>query len=444
MTAYVDTFIDKNIIFTCEKFSENKDKILEVIENIYQFKVKRKPKFYVNYEKEFINDNEPYYSKENLKALEEINNKIMNFDVKGRGLQFPIEDKTFNYELGIKELNLNKTWKFDVIRSTNLIIHNNIDLIKSKNLSPYEKYLAVYLNVTNYVYKFANINQSILKASKLPFVLNGNKITCIAYSKLLNIYCNELGLNTINYNLLCDNNKLNGTIEEHVRNIIRLKDAKYGINGVYYADSTYDSVYKEEQNTTDRSFLYHAVPLSVKIDDEESAYLNKEKTLFDLVNLSEDKIKEEIRKNLLIDGVKSYNAIEKLLDKPLNNFEHLEKELIEGNDDDFNKMFKGLAIYKMVDENINRLKDLQLEINKTQNIDIKTFKKALNVVVKKMDTEYFPLQIAEGMSSNKITNKIIKYNLELAKGSVKIDPQLLNKLTFTDEKYLSGINKELN
>ncbi len=174
--------------------------------------------------------------------------KNENPNIKTLAIDLPI-DKTFSNE------ELNKITDKDMVRIiskdavtkfsvSDLIKLNNImDLmvseIKASNLSPYEKYIAVYNTIKswkNYKYYQNNkiIDFRIADQSRNPYlVLINDYIVCAGYSRLLNELLKRVGINSIECAVR--------TNELHDRNYVNLVDPKYDINGFYMCDVTADN-----------------------------------------------------------------------------------------------------------------------------------------------------------------------------------------------------------
>lgn len=114
----------------------------------------------------------------------------------------------------------------------------NNTLIDGKPLSPLEKYVYAYQIVTAFKYKESNKNHPE-DARQLTKILNsdGRNIVCAGYAQLLAELCQRIGIP-------CTTLVLNPTDASkfgHSSNMLYLIDEKYNINGLYFADPTYDS-----------------------------------------------------------------------------------------------------------------------------------------------------------------------------------------------------------
>lgn len=133
---------------------------------------------------------------------------------------------------------------------------NEIDRIKQMNLSPFERFLAVYQFVTSIAYKDDEINKFVPR--NVISALSSNEIICVGYSKLLKFMCDAVDVPCIRQMSLLKHKK-NRNNGYHESNVVHIKDDKYGIDGYYYADACWDNVYDAKEKNL--KYNYCAVPL---------------------------------------------------------------------------------------------------------------------------------------------------------------------------------------
>lgn len=139
--------------------------------------------------------------------------------------------------------------------------------INALDASPLEKYLIIYDFLTSKIY-----NESELSASKsrdIIAVLNGNNIVCVGYSRMLERLCEEAGIEC--YGQACEvRSKFDKDyLERHRNNIVRIKDEKYGIDGMFYADACWDAVRKGKEHK--KTYMYALLPFA---DVDKMRYAN--------------------------------------------------------------------------------------------------------------------------------------------------------------------------
>lgn len=134
-------------------------------------------------------------------------------------------------------------------------LDNLVSDIKNSNLSPLEKYMAVYDIVK--LYKPYKENKDDLDSSrKVKYILDNDYMVCVGYAKLLNALLERVGIESCGYSTKVYEVKENESVDlhgGHARQIVHITDPKYGIDGYYMADPTWDSNF--EQDTWDYALL---------------------------------------------------------------------------------------------------------------------------------------------------------------------------------------------
>ena len=140
-----------------------------------------------------------------------------------------------------------------------------LDLIMPAiNLSPFEKYLFAY-NVTKKFKKYNENEENKTSARDLYQIIDNKFMVCVGYSKLLGDLLDKLGIenyvDSVSVDIGLDDipnenkplpdfvyDEKKGTMKEletipagHFRRKIHLVDPKYGIDGYYFADPTWDN-----------------------------------------------------------------------------------------------------------------------------------------------------------------------------------------------------------
>lgn len=141
----------------------------------------------------------------------------------------------------------NKEITFKEYEDTIMAINNFVDSIKSFNFSPLETIMYVFDIVRDRIYKEVDENEDKMISRNLTSALLGDKIVCVGYAVIFRTLLNRLGI-TCDEVFLRQPGKKNG----HARNVIRVKDDKYNVDGVYYFDPTWNS----KRNQFDNKFMY--------------------------------------------------------------------------------------------------------------------------------------------------------------------------------------------
>ena len=198
----------------------------------------------IHNEREYLN---------NLKEIFKILNKhnkqyTIKINISNRRLlkESNLLSYTNNIDLIISNCNYDYTIKEYLEEESR--IDKLIEPIKNSNLSPFEKYLAIYNLVKQF--KKYNENSSNKKESRLlKYILDNEYIVCVGFSDLLTVLLDKVGIPVINAVIAIDDSYKSGftmdciptKLTAHQRNIVKIDDDKYNIHGIYIADATWDN-----------------------------------------------------------------------------------------------------------------------------------------------------------------------------------------------------------
>lgn len=129
-----------------------------------------------------------------------------------------------------------------------------IEMIKPAiNMSPFEKYLFAYNIVKKYKEYKENENEKD-QSRNLYSILDGEYMVCVGYATLLNDLLTKLGISSCHYSVGVDTgfdkvdkealvipDDIEVNREGHARVKVHIVDPKYGIDGIYFADPTWDN-----------------------------------------------------------------------------------------------------------------------------------------------------------------------------------------------------------
>jgi hypothetical protein len=200
-----------------------------------------------------------------------------------------------------------------MVNTFNLLVSE----IESHNFSPMENIMYVYDIVRDREYK-KSYDDDKTKSRSLFSVLLGDEIVCAGYTSLFNSLLTKLGIATNDFVLSGKNNNPEG----HVFSEIYVKDKKYGIDGVYYFDPTWDSKTSKDSNSHFQSFKFFALTRE-KIKSIYDKYFDYD----DFPYYSNNMVKDC---EILLD-TKSYENVDKNILKSINHMSHIvaNKTLIE-------------------------------------------------------------------------------------------------------------------
>lgn len=198
-------------------FSVLDNKVIDVYNKV----VDRLKELNCNLEKtriEIVPKHDYLYLPEEIKFLQDLKNK--HFEKTGSK-----EDLYFIGEMNFDSYN--KGFSLSEVINAN----NKVDTLveRIKNLSDFEKISYIYAYLTQKMYNGVDDRRN---STTLVGVLNSNKIICVGYVKLLTTVLQKAGLDCF---VCVENNN-------HETCFLKVKDEKYGIDGFYYFDPTWDSV----------------------------------------------------------------------------------------------------------------------------------------------------------------------------------------------------------
>lgn len=136
--------------------------------------------------------------------------------------------------------------------STYKILEEIVYNVKKYNFSPLENIMYIYDLVRDKVYNKESIGEDGCVSRDLSSSLLGNKIVCLGYARIFNALLEKLEIKSKEIYLY-------GEISGHARNEVYIKDDKYGVNGVYYFDATWDSKKCENDNSFLASYRFFAM-----------------------------------------------------------------------------------------------------------------------------------------------------------------------------------------
>lgn len=161
---------------------------------------------------------------------------------------------------------LDKSFGFRDVVNANRKIDSIVNKVKNatfqgENLSPFEKLMLIYEEVTDHIYK-EDESYYLLSSSHWIPVVNGDTIVCTGYASLIQ----EISKRVFSDKevLILDNDvdvfdkRTDEKIDAHASNIVLIKDKKYNINGMFYLDSCWDSI---EHKGEKKGYAYCCTPL---------------------------------------------------------------------------------------------------------------------------------------------------------------------------------------
>ena len=376
------------------------------------------------------------YSEEEILTL--ISEKLDILDKLNKNLiiKIPVEKRSI-----FKKIFKNKYNNLDLIIENDLYeypyqqyldeekkLDDMVEPIKKANLSPLEKYMAVYNLVKNFkAYKENNENLDVSRY--LRYILDNEYMVCVGYTKLLNVLLDKVGIDTKNIGICVDISYKKGfTVEEkpveyagHARTIVNLDDDKYNIHGIYMADPTWD-------NNLQNNYLNHALmPFDkMQISNILFKYNNNSDIILDIHNFQEfnDQVNFLLKRKLEQDA--NFNRDKPFKEKILSAYKYVTTSIIDSfkfdektktyyhelqncqTENDYINLLTEIGHYLVtrINQPIQDETILQASLTCTQvlnNLDentLNTLKKEQEISHKKREESYFPYILPEDNDFN--------------------------------------------
>lgn len=318
--------------------------------------------------KNIINDNSNFnisFSQQDIPRLEQVvkllkplnkNNKIIiNVSDKNK-----FNEVVFNNDIEYENIYINASsseLKLEDYLKNEKLLYLMIE--PAKNLSPFEKYIYAY-NITKLFKKYKD-SSKVEESRSLYEILNNEYIVCAGYSNLFGDLLDKLGIKNhyllqyvdTSYDQPYQERELFGerkvtTKEGHARRYCHIVDSKYGIDGFYLADPTWDSRIEKEYFTDVDYDFYNHLAFTDREATDSSRYLWVDvecaTELFDITSIQEfyDKINFLLKrtKRTLSNIIKELIMRLELLD--LNYINNLKKKYTFINDKVWPKDFTNL------------------------------------------------------------------------------------------------------
>ena len=188
----------------------------------------------------------------------------------------------------------------------------------TQNLTPFERYISAYNVVKQYKqYKENQIDKSASR--NLYAILENEYMVCVGYANMLEDLLNKSGIKNIHRNVGVDTSydrfNENETVvskhDSHAREYVYIKDPKYGIDGFYITDPTWDNDLKNdlynhllltaEEETNSRR--YNFINSSINNSSLELLNIKSLEEFYQKVNFYLDRNPKSTLKNILTDLV---------------------------------------------------------------------------------------------------------------------------------------------
>ena len=162
----------------------------------------------------------------------------------------------------LRIINDNYEYSFKEYTNEESILESLVYRIKKANLSPLEKFLAVYNIVKNFK-PYKENKENYEQSRRISSILYNDYIVCAGYANLLVCLLDMVGIEAnalpmrvdISYDKDLDENdseEIPTQMEDHLRVVVDINDSKYNIHGLYMSDPTWD-------NNLNEDYINHAL-----------------------------------------------------------------------------------------------------------------------------------------------------------------------------------------
>ena len=325
-----------------------------------------------------------------------------------------------------------KTLNLDDYKRFENIIYSFLKPIENKNYSPLEKFLYAY-NITKRFKKYKEVpkERDKMDSRNIYDILFNDYMVCAGYANMLQDLLTKLGISAIEKSVMVGVHEEERYYAGHARVFVNLIDEKYGINGIYTSDPTWDNDLIED-------YYNHSLMTTKEVNGENLKFEGFLKNPYSTTTID---------KNLLIESTtlkEFYKKINIIINKHINNYfkENNKKISAEKIKEDTNIFYKSIT-----KELLNFIKEIDIE---KYNELAEKYKEYLNIT--KYDNNYNEV-IKKGFSNiiEELGNYFIsKMNNKIDGKTIINAAMVLNKDIFnlTQEQeeelrtHLIDINKE--
>ena len=216
-------FINRYNIYSQNPY-ENIDTIIKVIED-------GKNKFEIDENKDIM-----VYDK--IKDIEkkETSNSIIQYNVSKKMIKLKHLEKEYN--LKIEYNNSYEKITADEFITMRATLDYYKSLIEDKNLSPLEKATFGYDIIKSFVYNEVKEDENKSISRNIHSIIESGNIVCVGYASFYAELMKEIGINGYEFGTIVP---IDGENIGHARVLLKIDDPKYGIDGTYAFDPTWDS-----------------------------------------------------------------------------------------------------------------------------------------------------------------------------------------------------------
>lgn len=193
------------------------------------------------------------YTSEEMEVLVDLNNRLL-----GLGMEQYI--RVNELTKCTTAADFRDAWSIKDVLDANTQIDHIVSFLQKANYSPFEKMLFIHAYVThNYEYN----DGSLEECRVLPGIVKNKKIVCSGYASFIKAIIDKLDDPDLKCDIVGCDLYARGIVKTyeggHCHNLIHIKDPKYGIDGSYVEDATWDA--KTSKTKTGRGFAHCLFPV---------------------------------------------------------------------------------------------------------------------------------------------------------------------------------------
>ena len=242
----IDTII-KVIEDGKNKFEIDENKDIMVYDKIKDIEKKETSNSIIEY-----NDSKKMIKLKNINKIEDAQRVIdsfvnSNYDISDVILE--LENKTYSDMIKLKHLEKKYNLKIEYNNSYEKITADEFitmratldyykSLIEDKNLSPLEKATFGYDIIKSFVYNEVKEDENKSISRNIHSIIESGNIVCVGYASFYAELMKEIGINGYEFGTIVP---IDGENIGHARVLLKIDDPKYGIDGTYAFDPTWDS-----------------------------------------------------------------------------------------------------------------------------------------------------------------------------------------------------------
>lgn len=189
-----------------------------------------------------------------------------------KNLLYLVDEFSVDFEV-VTDCNEFDGYSFNQTLEAYRIMESLVEKLNSMDLSPFEKFLIIHDFAAHKIYKKEKSDMPSGESRDFISAMTGEYVVCAGYAKIVECFCKKAGIECF---YISGSENLMGR-EGHAANLVHIKDEKYGIDGWYFCDATWDS--RLDESIDYKTYVYAALPIQDIEKVEQTKYFGDAKTL---------------------------------------------------------------------------------------------------------------------------------------------------------------------